>query len=202
MRSSSRTRTRTTATAVGAALLSCAALAGCGGAEAGPTPAPTATSLPLPSPAPPSPGQIVEQQITDAVTRYDEVATSLFTNPAADLAVIETVATADEATSLRSQVEQIRAARLQVTGAVNLATVRVTDFQPSAAESAVTAAARVCQDVSTYKVARPDGTSDIDPQRLDRTLAEMTLTNITPGDASGWRVSLSSNNSRTACDPS
>ncbi len=190
-----RTRHRSVM-AVVAAGLSLAALTGCGTNSTAAPPTSSAAQLTPPT-NPPTPAQIAEQQVTPVVQHFTQVVSSVFANPTQNLAVIDTVATGDAAASMRDQARQTLDNKLVLKGESRVVSVHLSDYQPNARP--VTATTRVCQDVSGSTITRPDGKSDVDPQRLDKNLAILTLTNATPNDPAGWRVSKADYNSRRPC---
>jgi hypothetical protein len=192
-----RTTKHRNAMAVVAAGLSLAALTGCGTNSTAAPPTSSAAQLTPPT-NPPTPAQIAEQQVTPVVQNFTQVVSSVFANPTQNLAVIDTVATGDAAASMRNQARQTLDNKLVLKGESRVVSVHLSDYQPNARP--VTATTRVCQDVSGSTITRPDGKSDVDPQRLDKNLAILTLTNVTPNDPAGWRVSKADYNSRRPCD--
>ena len=191
-----RTTKHRNAMAVVAAGLSLAALTGCGTNSTAAPPTSSAAQLTPPT-NPPTPAQIAEQQVTPVVQHFTQVVSSVFANPTQNLAVIDTVATGDAAASMRDQARQTLDNKLVLKGESRVVSVHLSDYQPNARP--VTATTRVCQDVSGSTITRPDGKSDVDPQRLDKNLAILTLTNATPNDPAGWRVSKADYNSRRPC---
>ncbi len=192
-----RTTKHRNAMAVVAAGLSLAALTGCGTNSTAAPPTSSAAQLTPPT-NPPTPAQIAEQQVTPMVQHFTQVVSSVFANPNQNLAVIDTVATGTAATSMRDQARQTLDNKLVFKGDSRVVWVHLTDYKPNV--SPVTATTRVCQDVSGSTITRPDGKSDVDPQRLDKNLAILTLTNATPNNPAGWRVSNADYNSRRPCD--
>lgn len=182
-----------------AAGLSLAALTGCGTNSTAAPPTSSAVQLTPPT-NPPTPAQIAEQQVTPVVQHFNQVVNSLSNNPNQDPAIIDTVMSGDANTSFRDQVRQVQQQKLVRKGEGHVVWVHLTNYNPNA--KPITAAVHVCQDVSSITSTRPDGTSVIDPQRLNKNMGVLTLTNPTPGDPAGWRVTEATYNSRQPCDAS
>lgn len=191
-----------------ASLAVIAAAAGCSTTTSSPAPQ-GSTVFVAPSPAstataPPSAGfPALQQQLTDAVTRYTQVYSSLYVNPRQDLSVIDTVATGQGANSLRSQATQVADQHLVVTGEIKVLRLTVVSVDPSPpiASTAATATVKSCNDVSSTTVTTSDGKSNVDPKRGPQTQTVLTLTNAAPANAAAWRVSTVEP-STTLCDPS
>ncbi len=187
-----------------AALAATAMLAsGCGARDvSAPGPTPTAVTV-----APPSTGQAgtaAEQAaLTAAITRYQSVYSSIYANPRQDLAIVDTVAAGEEAASLRDQAAQVAAQGIVVTGAIKLLRLRVDSVSPSPVAGGPTAAnVTTCNDVSGTKATNPDGSSNLNPNRLSQTKTTFQLQNTTPADPAGWRVIQGRSGPTIPCDPS
>jgi hypothetical protein len=183
-----------------------AAAGGCSSTP--PTPAPgVGSTLAMTLPPPVSTTALsatdLHQQLTDAVTRYSKVYSSLYLNPRQDLSVVDTVATGQGADSLRSQAKQVADQHLIVTGEVKVLRVTVVSVTPNppVASLPATATVKSCNDVSSTTATTPDGKSNIDPTRGPQTQTVLTLINATPADAAAWRVSTVEP-STSLCDPS
>lgn len=177
---------------VAVAALAVAALltAGCGtdSAVEAPRPSSAATMTP-PATTTLTVDPAVQEQLVAAVTRYLAVYDGVYSDPTQDLAVVDTVAGGEEAASLRDQAMQVAAQGLAVEGSVELLRLRVDDITPSPSEDGPTTAnVTTCNDVSGTTVTNPDGTSNVDPNRLAETQAELQLQNTTPSNPDGWRV--------------
>ena len=176
---------------------------GCGTGDAsGPGPTPTAVTV-----APPSTtqaGTAAEQAaLTDAITRYQSVYSSVYANPRQDLAIVDTVAAGEEAASLRDQAAQVAAQGIVVTGAIKLLRLRVDSVSPSPVAGGPTAAnVTTCNDVSGTTATNPDGSSNLNPNRLSQTKTTFQLQNPTPADPAGWRVVQGRSGPTIPCDPS
>ncbi len=176
---------------------------GCGTGDAsGPGPTPTAVTV-----APPSTtqaGTAAEQAaLTDAITRYQSVYSSVYANPRQDLAIVDTVAAGEEAASLRDQAAQVAAQGIVVTGAIKLLRLRVDSVSPSPVAGGPTAAnVTTCNDVSGTTATNPDGSSNLNPNRLSQTKTTFQLQNPTPADPAGWRVIQGRSGPTIPCDPS
>ncbi len=176
---------------------------GCGTGDAsGPGPTPTAVTV-----APPSTtqaGTAAEQAaLTDAITRYQSVYSSVYANPRQDLAIVDTVAAGEEAASLRDQAAQVAAQGIVVTGAIKLLRLRVDSVSPSPVAGGPTAAnVTTCNDVSGTTATNPDGSSSLNPNRLSQTKTTFQLQNPTPADPAGWRVIQGRSGPTIPCDPS
>jgi len=169
-------------------------------------PAPTGSTLYLTPPPPvvntaPS-GAALQQQLTDAVTRYEHVYDSLYLDPQQNLNVVDTVATGQGADSLRSQAKQVADQHLIVAGEGKVLRVTVVNTTPTPLDSSqpATATVKSCTDVSTVTGTTPDGRSVVDPKRGPQTQTQYTLINATPAVASAWRVSTLAP-STAPCDP-
>ena len=147
-------------------------------------------------------GEVLHQQLTDAVTRYEHVYDSVYLNPRQDFSVVDTVATGQAADSLRSQAKQVADQHLIVSGEGKVLHVTVVSTTPTPVVSSLPATATVksCTDVSTVTGTTPDGKSVVDPKRGPQTQTEYTLINATPTVASAWRVSTLAP-STSPCDP-
>lgn len=189
---------------IAAAALAAAALlaAGCGtGSSAGTPPASTAATVAPPETSAPNVDAAVQDQITRAVTRYLEVYTSVYSNPTQDMAVVDTVASGEEAASLRDQAAQVARQGLVVAGSVKLLRLSVNDLTPSPVSGGPTTAhITTCNDVSGTTVMNPDGSSNVDPNRLRATKANLQLQNGTPGNPAGWRVTQVRTGPTVPCD--
>lgn len=189
---------------VGVAALVAAALlaAGCGtdSAAEAPPPSSPATVAP-PATTTTSVDPAVQDRLVVAVTQYLAVYDSVYADPTQDLAVVDTVAGGQEAASLRDQASQVAEQGLVVEGSVELLRLRVDDITPSPAEGGPTTAnVTTCNDVSGTTVTNPDGTSNVDPNRLAETQAELQLQNTTPASPDGWRVTQVRTGPTVACD--
>ncbi len=184
---------------VGLALATSAVLAGtvgCSSSDAPPAPPVTKAISP---PAPTSSlatstsgvAPELQRQLTDAVTRYEHVYSSLYLNPRQVLGVVDSVATGQEAAGLRDQAKQVADQGLIVTGAIKVLRVTVVKVTPDPPVDAtpVTATVKSCNDVSSVTGRTPDGKSVVDPKRLPQTQETLTLVNPAPANAAGWRVS-------------
>ncbi len=190
---------------LGAAVAILTIFAGC--SSAAPTnPAPTGSTLYLTPPPPvvntaPS-GAALQQQLTDAVTRYEHVYDSLYLDPQQNLNVVDTVATGQAADSLRSQAKQVADQHLIVAGEAKVLRVTVVNTTPTPLGSSqpATATVKSCTDVSAITLKTPDGKSNVDPKRGPQTQTQYTLINATPAVAAAWRVSALAP-STAPCDP-
>lgn len=192
-------------TCLGATVAILTIFAGCSSAAPA-HPAPTGSTLYL-TPPPPvvntAPfGAALQQQLTDAVTRYEHVYDSLYLDPRQNLNVVDTVATGQAADSLRSQAKQVADQHLIVAGEAKVLRVTVVTTTPTPLDSSqpATATVKSCTDVSTVTGTTPDGRSVVDPKRGPQTQTQYTLINATPAVASAWRVSTLAP-STAPCDP-
>ena len=187
---------------VGAVL---AVSAGCSSSEPA-HPAPTGSTLYVTPPPPVSntapTGEVLHQQLTDAVTRYEHVNDSVYLNPRQDLTVVDTVAIGQAADSLKYQAKQVADQHLIVTGEGKVLRVTVVSTNPNPLDSSqpATATVKSCSDVSATTVATPDGKSNVDPRRGSQVQTVLTLTNATPAVPAAWRVSTLAP-STSPCDP-
>ena len=186
--------------------IACAAVAasvgGCGSASNTGQQAPTAaTTLSLPR-QPPDATPELQKQLSDAVTRYEQVNNEVYSNPRQDLSVVDTVATGQGADSLKSQARQVADQHLTVTGAIKVIRVSVVrvDPDPPVPSAPATATVKACNDVSTTTVTTPDGKSDVDPKRGPQTQTVLALTNPTPSNPATWLVAMSEL-ATSPCDP-
>ncbi len=184
-----------------------AAAAGCSTHTSPPAPQGATVFVAPPASTPPTPsadaGSGLQQPLTNAVTRYTQVYSSLYVNPRQDLSVIDTVATGQGADSLRSQATQVADQHLIVTGEIKVLRVTVVsvDPNPPIAASPATVTVKSCNDVSSTTVTTSGGKSNVDPKRGPQTQTVLMLTNANPANAAAWRVSTVEP-STTLCDPS
>ena len=177
--------------------------AGCSsGSTSNPDPAPTGVTV-----APPSTTQAgtpAEQTaLTEAITRYWTVYSSVYNNPRQDMAIVETVAAGEEAASLRDQAAQVAAQGIVSSGVIKLVKLTVTSVAPSpVAGGPTTANVITCNDVSANTGVDPSGKSVVNPNRLPQTKTSFHLQNPTPQNPSGWRVSQGRSGPTIPCDPS
>jgi hypothetical protein len=174
----------------------------CGTTDTGSSPAMSAATV-----APPSTTQaatVAERTaLTDAITRYWTVYSSVYNSPRQDLAIVDTVAAGAEATSLRDQAAQVAQQGLVSSGQIKLVRLKVGSITPpSVAGGPSTANVTTCNDVSRLSLNNPDGSSNIDANRLPQTQATFQLENQTPDDAAGWRVIQGRTGPTVPCDPS
>lgn len=191
--------TRRAAAAVAAALFA----AGCGASDAS-RPTPTPTTITVAPPATTQAGTAGEQTaLTDAVTRYLAVYSSVYANPRQDLTIVDTVAAGEEATSLRDQAAQVAQQGLVSSGAISLLRLTVDSLSPSPVAGGPTIAnVTTCNDVAGLSINNPDGSSNSDPNRLPQTQANFQLRNPTPNDSAGWRVIQGRTGPTVPCGPS
>lgn len=189
---------RAAATVAATALLA----AGCG-TSATSSPGPTPTTVTVAPPSTTQAGTAVEQAaLTDAISRYLAVYSSVYANPRQDLAIVDTVASGEEAASLRDQAAQVAQQGLVSSGAIKLVRLKVGSVTPSpVAGGPATANVTTCDDVSGLSINNPDGSSNSDPNRLPQTQATFQLQNPTPEDAAGWRVIQGRTGPTVPCDP-
>ena len=184
---------------VAGALALLAVTAACSSNTPAPPP-PTAPVAPFPAPVPAT----LQQQLTDAVTRYQTVYDSVYNNPHQDLSVVDTVATGQEANSLKYQAKQVADQHITSSGAIKvLRAVVVTETpNPPITSQPAMAIVKACIDVSATTGTTPDGKSVVDPKRLAQTQETLTLTTSTPEKPSAWRVSKVESGAALPCDPS
>ena len=185
---------------VAGALAVLAVTAACSSNTPAPPPPPTAPVAPFPAPVPAT----LQQQLTDAVTRYQTVYDSVYNNPHQDLSVVDTVATGQEATSLKYQAKQVADQHITSGGAIKVlraAVVTETPNPPITSQPAM-AIVKACIDVSATTGTTPDGKSVVDPKRLPQTQETLTLTTSTPEKPSAWLVSKVESGAALPCDPS
>jgi hypothetical protein len=173
----------------------------CGTTDTGSSPAMSAATV-----APPSTTQaatVAERTaLTDAITRYQAVYSSVYNSPRQDLAIVDTVAAGAEATSLRDQAAQLIAQGIVSSGAVKLLRLRVDSVSPSPVAGGPTSAnVTTCEDVSANTGLDRTGKSIVNPNRLPQTQATFQLENPTPDDAAGWRVTQGRTGPTIPCDP-
>lgn len=194
-----QTRGMRRAAVVAAALL---VAVGCGTSGAS-SPAPTPSAATVAPPTTTQAGSADEQAaLTAAVTRYLAVYSSVYSNPRQDLAIIDTVAAGEEATSLRDQAAQVAEQGVVVTGAIKLLRLTVGSVSPTpVAGGPTTANVTTCSDVSGTTATNPDGSSNLNPNRLPQTQATLQLQNPTPSDSAGWRVIQGRTGPTVPCDP-
>lgn len=185
---------------VAGALAVLAVTAACSSNTPAPPPPPTAPVAPFPAPVPAT----LQQQLTDAVTRYQTVYDSVYNNPHQDLSVVDTVATGQEATSLKYQAKQVADQHIISSGAIKvLRAVVVTETpNPPITSQPAMAIVKACIDVSATTGTTPDGKSVVDPKRLPQTQETLTLTTSTPEKPSAWLVSKVESGAALPCDPS
>ncbi len=167
---------------------------------------PPPPSPPMPIPAAPFPATVsaaLQQQLTDAVTRYQTVYSSVYNNPRQDLSVVDSVAAGQEATSLKYQAQQVADQHLIGSGTIKVLRVTVVDVTPNPPITGNPAMATVkaCDDVSGTVGTTADGRSVVDPKRLPHTQTLFTLMNPTGSDASAWRVTKGESGTTIPCDP-
>jgi hypothetical protein len=177
--------------------------AGCSSGNASnPASAPTAVTV-----APPfttQAGTPAEQAaLTDAIKRYWTVYSSVYNNPRQDMSIVDTVATGEEAASLRDQAAQVAAQGIVSSGGIKLVRLTVTSVAPSpVAGGPTTANVITCNDVSANTGVDPSGKSVVNPNRLPQTKTSFRLQNPTPENPSGWRVIQGRSGPTIPCDPS
>ena len=112
------------------------------------------------------------------------------------------MARGDEAVSLKDQARQVGDQHLVVGGAIKVLRVSVVSVAPDppVVSSPATAVVKSCDDVSSFTAVNPAGKSVIDPRRLPQTQATFTLTNPTPIDGTGWRVTKGESGTTIPCD--
>ncbi len=181
-----------------------AATAGCSSEP--PHTGPTGSAVPIPPPvANTAPTDaVLQQQLTEAVTNYQRVYSSVYTDPTRAAIEVPEVATGDEAVSLKDQARQVGDQHLVVGGAIKVLRVSVVSVAPDppVVSSPATAVVKSCDDVSSFTAVNPAGKSVIDPRRMPQTQATFTLTNPTPVDGTGWRVTKVESGPTIPCDPS
>lgn len=194
-----RPRHRSAAAALAAVAL---LAAGCGTASSAGTSATSAATVA--PPATTQAGTPAEQiALTDAITRYQAVYSSVYNNPRQDLAIINTVAAGEEAASLRDQAAQLIQQGIVSAGQIKLLRLRVDSVSPNpVAGGPTTANVTTCNDVSGNTGVDPSGKSVVNPNRLPQTQATFRLENPTPDTAAGWRVVQGRSGPTIPCDPS
>ncbi len=195
---------RTTGCVAGA-LAVLAVTAACSSAPSHPaTPGSTMAVTPPPPAATTTAADALQQQLTEAVTNYQRVYSSVYTDPTRAPVEVPQVAAGDEATSLSYQAKQVADQHLVVGGAIQVLRVSVVSVTPDppVVSSPATAIVKSCDDVSSFTAVNPAGKSVIDPRRLPQTQATFTLTNPTPIDGTGWRVTKGEAGPTIPCDPS
>jgi hypothetical protein len=181
--------------------------AACGSSEEPAHPAPTGSTAYIIPPPPVSntaaSGAALQQQMTDAVTRYQDVYSSVYLNPRQNLSIVDTVATGQESAGLRDQAKQVADQHLIVRGAIKPLRVTVVSTTPTPLDSSrpATVVVKSCNDVSTFSGTTPDGKSVVDPKRLPQTQEQLTLVNASPAVAPAWRVSMVESGTTLPCDP-
>lgn len=147
--------------------------------------------------------QTIAQQLTDAVTSYQRVYSSIYLDPRQNLSIVDTVAGGEEAASLRSQAQQLIDKQVTTTGTIAVLRVTVSSVTPSpTAGGATTASVTSCNNVAAVKGTLPDGTSVVDPRRLPQTQAIIQLQNTPSTDPSSWRVTQVRSGATIPCDAS
>ena len=176
--------------------------AGCGTDTTARTPAtnPPATI------APPSTAQAGTEAekatLTTAINRYLAVYDSVYNNPRQNLVVVDTVASGEEAASLRDQAAQVARQGIVSAGQTKLLRLRVDSLTPNPVAGGPSVAnVTTCNDVSGTTATNPDGSSSLNPARLPQTRATFQLQNPTPHDAAGWRVIQVRTGPTVPCDP-
>ena len=172
-------------------------------------PATEGSTMPLTPPPPAATttttaADALQQQLTEAVTNYQRVYSSVYTDPTRAAIEVDTVAAGQEAASLKYQAQQVADQKLVVGGAIRVLRVSVVSVTPDppVVSSPATAIVKSCDDVSSFTAVNPAGKSVIDPRRLPQTQATFTLTNPTPIDGTGWRVTKGEAGPTIPCDSS
>jgi hypothetical protein len=129
-----------------ALLLALGTACGTTGTESTPAPGPVTVAPPATTQA----GTAAEQAVlTDAISRYLAVYSSVYANPRQDMAIVDTVASGEEAASLRDQAAQVAQQGLVSSGAIKLVRLKVGSVTPSpVAGGPATANVTTCDDVS------------------------------------------------------
>ena len=180
-----------------------AVTAACSSAPSHPaTPGSTMAVTPPPPAATTTAADALQQQLTEAVTNYQRVYSSVYTDPTRAPVEVPEAATGDEATSLSYQAKQVADQHLVVGGAIQVLRVTVVSVTPDppVVSSPATAIVKACNNVSSFTAVNPAGQSVIDPRRLPQTQATYTLTNPTPSDGTGWRVAKGESGITIPCD--
>ena len=166
--------------------------------------APATSAATIAPPATTEAANPAEQAVlTNAVSRYWAVYSSIYNDPRQDLAIVATVAGGEEAASLRDQAGQLAAQGIVSVGAVTVARLTVGSLTPSpVAGGPTTANVTTCNDVSSVSGVDPSGASVVDPNRLPQTQAAVRLQNSTPDDPAGWRVIQVRTGPTVPCGPS
>ena len=196
--------------ALAAGALAVLPLAACGTTpEAGGSPTSLATRvLPLPPSASvaATPGTLQDPDLISALDaaarRYWTVESAVYTDPRANLSMVDSAATGQWADNLRFQAQQIIDQDLTVTGKVEVVRTNAASVTPSPVVpgQAATAVVKTCNDVSAVQFTQADGSSGTDPARLPQNQATLTLTNPTPSDPAAWRVSDIAQGPAIPCD--
>jgi hypothetical protein len=183
-------------------VIAIALMSGCSAAPAAEDPPPsTAATVTAPASTTPAVDAATTQQLTDAVTSYQRVYSSIYLNPRQDLSIVDTVATGEEAASLRSQAQQLIDKMVTTTGTIAVLRVTVSSVTPSPTPGgATTASVRSCNNVSAVTGTLPDGTSVVDPGRLPETQATIQLQNTSSTDSPSWRVTQVRSGATIPCD--
>ena len=179
--------------------------AACSSAPSHPsTPGSTMAVTPPPPAATITAADALQQQLTEAVTNFQRVYSSVYTDPTRAPVEVPKVAAGAEATSLSYQAKQVATQKLVVGGAVKVLRVSVVSVTPDppVVSSPATAIVKACNDVSSVTAVDPTGKSVVDPRRLPQTQTTFTLTNPTPADGTGWRVTKGESGPTIPCDPS
>jgi len=188
---------------VAGALAVLAVTAACSSAPSHPaTPGSTMAVTPPPPAATITAADALQQQLTEAVTNYQRIYSSVYTDPTRAPVEVPQVAAGDEATSLIHQAKQVADQHLVVGGAIQVLRVTVVSVTPDppVVSSPATAIVKACNNVSSFTAVNPAGKSVIDPRRLPQTQATYTLTNPTPSDGTGWRVTRGESGTTIPCD--
>ena len=194
--------------AVGALALLPLAACGSSSSGGGSSSSLATTVLPVPSarPSTAAPGTaqdpVLVAALDTAARHYWQVESAVYTNPRANLPLVDTAATGQWAVNLRYQGQQVIDQNLRVTGTTAVVRTNVGSVSPSPVVPGQTATAvvKTCNDVSAVQVTRPDGSSGVDPKRLPQNQATLTLTNPTPADTTAWRVSAIAQGPALQCD--
>ncbi len=185
--------------------LAIAVIAGCSNSSSSADGAssPTVATVTAPAPTTPAVDETIAQQLTDAVTSYQRVYSSIYLDPRQNLSIVDTVAAGEEAASLRSQAQQLIDKQVTTTGTIAVLRVTVSSVTPSPTPGGpTTASVTSCNNVSAVKGTLPDGTSVVDPRRLPQTQATIQLQNTPSTDPSSWRVTQVRSGATIPCDAS
>lgn len=184
----------------GAAILAVVAAASisvaCGTGDTEATPVTTTTQPVLTGPegVEKSPEQQATEQATAKNAEFFAVLAKVEGDPLVDVNTLDTVASGKILDQLKANINFRRSQGIVAKGALQVVNAEVTQLEAPKDEDGnpipgkASASMRVCVDNSNYDTVRPDGTSTLDPARIQQELGKPTLENPSWPDSSGWRV--------------